>query len=427
MDGTYGFRGICKPCRQARRCDNAKRASKTDMELPSACAKCHKGPGEVSFAFRSDSIKGGYRSICRACINLRGYSQACRKRQRDKDEGAYLARNATKHREWTARNPEVIQRNQHLARSVPEHKWRQIINYAKSKGVPVIIQDADIMKAMLTSPCFYCAFQPPAGGRLNGLDRVCANGPYCDANTVPCCAACNAIKSTHPMDEFVSHVHVVYKHRRLSQKQLEGPRFEAQAFGGDATRRELAKVKSKVDLLTTMERVSMMASQCYLCGRQPAFGIDRIDSSKPYSLDNTKPCCATCNYMKKDLALEDFLEHISHIRAHTCAWVIGNNGRMVQIGKDLRPVGAFDASGRLHLACPSVGRAVAIASGVTTQCIDKAINSTTTVGGFFWKSIDVMTYRKSSFTSAEVHAFLTMFNDHLLETRKRGSKKCRVV
>ena len=43
-------------------------------------------------------------------------------------------------------------------------------------------------------------------------------------------------------------------------------------------------------------------------------GIDRIDSSKDYSMDNCTPCCSYCNYMKNDLSTETFFSHICKIK-----------------------------------------------------------------------------------------------------------------
>ena len=45
-------------------------------------------------------------------------------------------------------------------------------------------------------------------------------------------------------------------------------------------------------------------------------GIDRIDSSKGYSVDNCVPCCAKCNYAKHDLSIDDFKNHIEKIYKH---------------------------------------------------------------------------------------------------------------
>lgn len=42
-------------------------------------------------------------------------------------------------------------------------------------------------------------------------------------------------------------------------------------------------------------------------------GLDRVDSSKDYNLDNVVPCCKWCNIAKRDRSVEDFLNHISNI------------------------------------------------------------------------------------------------------------------
>lgn len=58
---------------------------------------------------------------------------------------------------------------------------------------------------------------------------------------------------------------------------------------------------------------------CFYCGTSsPAQkrGLDRIDSGKGYSDENTVPCCRTCNIMKNDLDMESFFEHIAKIASH---------------------------------------------------------------------------------------------------------------
>lgn len=42
-------------------------------------------------------------------------------------------------------------------------------------------------------------------------------------------------------------------------------------------------------------------------------GIDRVDNSKGYTLENSVPCCGTCNLMKKDTPLEVWLKHMKSI------------------------------------------------------------------------------------------------------------------
>ena len=61
---------------------------------------------------------------------------------------------------------------------------------------------------------------------------------------------------------------------------------------------------------------------CYLCGRAPALGIDRLDSTKHYTLDNVASCCSQCNYMKKDLLPLEFQTHVVHVFTHTAMWCL---------------------------------------------------------------------------------------------------------
>jgi hypothetical protein len=44
-------------------------------------------------------------------------------------------------------------------------------------------------------------------------------------------------------------------------------------------------------------------------------GIDRVDSSKGYYIDNCVPCCGICNTCKMDLTLDEFIKR-SHIIAN---------------------------------------------------------------------------------------------------------------
>ena len=66
---------------------------------------------------------------------------------------------------------------------------------------------------------------------------------------------------------------------------------------------------------------------CYYCGklnssfkrdRSSKFilyynGLDRIDSSKGYTNENTVPACKKCNIAKNDRSVNDFINHIELI------------------------------------------------------------------------------------------------------------------
>jgi hypothetical protein len=74
----------------------------------------------------------------------------------------------------------------------------------------------------------------------------------------------------------------------------------------------------------------LIQQPCYYCGTvnsnkkinrlNPAGyeynGIDRIDSSKGYTIDNVVPCCKTCNIAKRDMSQEYFINWIMKAALH---------------------------------------------------------------------------------------------------------------
>ena len=57
-------------------------------------------------------------------------------------------------------------------------------------------------------------------------------------------------------------------------------------------------------------------SPCFYCGKFPIEklnGMDRKDSNKPYTYDNTVACCKMCNYMKGVFGKDDFIKQCKRI------------------------------------------------------------------------------------------------------------------
>lgn len=44
-----------------------------------------------------------------------------------------------------------------------------------------------------------------------------------------------------------------------------------------------------------------------------AHGIDRVDNSVGYTIENCVPCCTSCNFMKGKMTKDDFIEKVSQI------------------------------------------------------------------------------------------------------------------
>lgn len=65
--------------------------------------------------------------------------------------------------------------------------------------------------------------------------------------------------------------------------------------------------------LTVEQFDGIKAHSCVFCGDSRKIGIDRIDSSDHYHVDNCQPCCGVCNLMKFTHDGEFFLRHIRKI------------------------------------------------------------------------------------------------------------------
>jgi hypothetical protein len=96
-------------------------------------------------------------------------------------------------------------------------------------------------------------------------------------------------------------------------------------------------------LLTKDEVAALIFSPCHYCGNPHSNGctmkdkndgvykyngIDRVDSSRGYSIDNVVPCCKWCNYSKMSRSVDDFLSHIYDIYIKS---IKGNEDRIINI------------------------------------------------------------------------------------------------
>lgn len=84
---------------------------------------------------------------------------------------------------------------------------------------------------------------------------------------------------------------------------------------------QLGAQERNLDFSLTIEdfdRITKMP--CYYCGDLPEdkfgnkfTGIDRLDSSQGYIIDNVVPCCPICNRMKSNHDITDWLQHLLKI------------------------------------------------------------------------------------------------------------------
>jgi len=94
-----------------------------------------------------------------------------------------------------------------------------------------------------------------------------------------------------------------------------------------------ARVKGHEFNLTKEEFRKLTKSNCHYCGCEPYVertaqtaregylynGIDRKDNDEGYTLENSLTCCGTCNFLKRDLIYDEFINQ--------CILIAKSNGR----------------------------------------------------------------------------------------------------
>jgi hypothetical protein len=90
--------------------------------------------------------------------------------------------------------------------------------------------------------------------------------------------------------------------------------------------RSRAKERGFEYSLTDDQAFELSQQPCFYCGAPPNQklkvngngdlvynGLDRVDNSKGYSIDNVVPCCGTCNHSKATLSIDEFRDLIRKI------------------------------------------------------------------------------------------------------------------
>jgi hypothetical protein len=80
---------------------------------------------------------------------------------------------------------------------------------------------------------------------------------------------------------------------------------------------EGAKKRNLDFLLTAKEFEELIKKPCFYCGQiNPSGfnGVDRVENSKGYVIENVVSCCTKCNRMKSNFHYREFIDHCVTIR-----------------------------------------------------------------------------------------------------------------
>ena len=122
-------------------------------------------------------------------------------------------------------------------------------------------------------------------------------------------------------EEYKNNTEKILKQRKLSyQKNKTKKLIYAHDYNNTLRGRYLRYKRSATKrgylfLLDYDEFCDLVSQPCYYCDKidLPYNGIDRIDNSMGYELNNCVPCCCVCNRMKSKHSLGVFVKQCNLI------------------------------------------------------------------------------------------------------------------
>jgi hypothetical protein len=251
-----------------------------------------------------------------------------RARKLEEDPEAYRRHNADMMKKWRDKNKE------HLSRwwtTNVNYRLKAIRDQAKKKGYMwADDMTRDVCATMMTSPCFYCLTKKEE--TVNGIDRLDNTKGYSVSNCVGCCKNCNFIKKCLDPQTFVNRcVHIASCHGYTSAALYpqSWPNTYPVAMSEYKSR---AKKKHLSFDLTRDDYKRLINTPCHYCQREITetnlSGIDRVDNSLGYSLDNVVSCCSQCNQMRTNIPQNEFIQ--------TCI-LVAQRAHLLEFSKDIVP------------------------------------------------------------------------------------------
>ena len=244
------------------------------------------------------------------------YYKEHREKKREEDEEAFLKHNAEVQRNW---------RNSHKEQVA---KWKtnsvntRLCAIKQQAGVKGLTwcdtMTKEVCITLMTNPCFYCDFLSTE--TVNGIDRMDNSTHYTISNCVSCCKRCNFMKTALDTNTFIkrcSHISLCH--------DSEGEFNNTIWKDSKCSTYKAYKTRAEKKILTfelTKEMFDMIRNNaCFYCNKENtkthSNGIDRADNTNGYTVENSRPCCSECNYMKGSLNEHEYIDWCKRISKAT--------------------------------------------------------------------------------------------------------------
>jgi hypothetical protein len=297
-----GSTKTCKNCRDSNQIQDQKRDK---VHVNALHRISDKKPERL--AKKAEWKESNYDKVALYCMNHR-------QRQIDQNIGEYLDRNAQHAKQRRDNNPDKVTANNQNKKNNINLQYMIYSRSARDKRLDFEISQEDFNDIVKES-CHYCDIIQERG--FNGIDRLDSTMGYVTDNCVSCCKTCNYMKCSLSAVVFLKRIEHILTHNN----KIDGRYFPEEVCDTNAACYNEYNTRAQNKLLsfelTTGEYNTITTLPCYLCGRKSweecKNGIDRVDNKLGYIMCNVKPCCGSCNYMKKDMELNDLFDKMTEI------------------------------------------------------------------------------------------------------------------
>lgn len=110
----------------------------------------------------------------------------------------------------------------------------------------------------------------------------------------------------------------IARYRKSEKGRAYRSKYEQSLKGKLNSYKTNAKARGIQFALTLEQFSGFWGKPCHYCGDAiDTIGLDRVDSSLGYTVDNVVPCCRTCNIAKLDQDKQAFIRHCAKVVRHS--------------------------------------------------------------------------------------------------------------
>jgi hypothetical protein len=193
--------------------------------------------------------------------------------------------------------------------------FKAYVSSATKRGYEMNI-DFETFSELVVAPCYYCGHH--IHQETNGIDRVDNSKGYSKENCVTACWKCNKIKYIYNLEFLVDKCKILTKQLEVNDSFYKKWKmyYYRTSYRNYGAYKQEAEGRGLPFEITPEQWTWLTRSPCYLCSyKSPkGIGIDRVDNTiRAYTFENCRPCCGSCNLMKGEFNLNEFIDHCKKI------------------------------------------------------------------------------------------------------------------